>query len=224
MAIATRIFHISLDNQEPVKIDRVHRSSGPKWKDLSHPRDIICRLHHYSIKDAVIQRAWQAGTIRYEGTDIKILPDLSRAALQRRTLLQPLLDPLRAQGNTYRWGYPFHLLVHRGDATFTLYGPEDLPHLFEFLDMAPIEVPNWMTQIPPPARRFRGPRGQRARDRPHTQEVNNVTVEIEMTEGLRTDSGCRCIPRPQTLKFAGVLSTHARFNALFFTFILHILT
>lgn len=141
----------------------------------------------------MIQKAWQAGTIHYEGMDVKILPDLSRATLQRRTLLRPLLDALRAQGNTYCWGYPFHLLICRGDNTFALYGPEDLPRLFKFLDMAPIDIPNWMANIPPPAHRTHGPRvlGDREPEiARHIQEVNNAAVGTEMIEGKKTESCC----------------------------------
>lgn len=92
----------------------------------NRPHDIVCRVHHYLVKQMIVRKAWVAGTVKYAGADIQILADLSRATLQRRTLLRPLLQALREKGIVYRWGYPFHLLIREGDSTFALYSPEDL--------------------------------------------------------------------------------------------------
>lgn len=96
------------------------------------------RLHYYDQKKAIVQRAWNRGTVRCAEAEIEILPDLSRATLQRRAILRPLLNTMRATGATYRWGYPFHVMVRRGEASFELHGIEELPPLFGFLEIAPL--------------------------------------------------------------------------------------
>lgn len=55
--MAVRVFQTTLDSQDPIRIDRIHRSIGSKSSDPRRPKDIVCRLHHYPIKDVVIQKA-----------------------------------------------------------------------------------------------------------------------------------------------------------------------
>lgn len=88
--------------------------------------------------------------MKYVGADIQILPDLSKATLQRPALLRPFLQVLREKGYVYRWGYPFHLVVRNGNSSFSHYSLKDLPRLFKFLNMEQMEVPNWMNCLPPP--------------------------------------------------------------------------
>lgn len=33
-----------------VSIDRIHRALGPRSADPARPRDVICKLHHYTQK------------------------------------------------------------------------------------------------------------------------------------------------------------------------------
>lgn len=96
-----------------VTIDRIHRALGPRSADPARPRDVICKLHHYTQKDHIIRKAWEAGDLEFDGVYIKILPDLSRAALHRPAMLKPLLDLARRQDATYRWGYPLSVTFRR---------------------------------------------------------------------------------------------------------------
>lgn len=82
------------------------------------------------------------------GALIKILPDLSRATLQRRACLHPVQDLAKDQGCTYRWGYPVVVKFRRESSSFTIHTPADLPRLFTFLDVAPIQITNWLSLIP----------------------------------------------------------------------------
>lgn len=66
---------------EHVTLDRIHRALGPRPSDPTRPRDVICRLHHYTHKEHIIWKAWEAGKPEFDGVSIKILPDLSRATL-----------------------------------------------------------------------------------------------------------------------------------------------
>lgn len=126
----------------------MHRALGPKSPDPARPRDVLCRIHHYNQKELILRRAWEHGAIEFDGATIKILPDLSRATLQRRAMLRPLLDLARRHDCTYRWGYPLAVSFRKENAVFTLRTPADLPALFAFLGVEPIHVQNWLTILP----------------------------------------------------------------------------
>lgn len=101
---AAAIFRKISDEILPANLefDRIHRALGTHSTDPNQPRDVICWLHHYTHKEAIICKAWEAGNIDFDGVTVKILPDLSRAALQRSALLHPVLDLARQFGVTYR--------------------------------------------------------------------------------------------------------------------------
>ena len=78
----------------------------------------------------------------YEGSRIQILPDLSRATLQRRAMLRLVLDKIKQAGGTYRWGYPIAVIIKRNTQTFHLQQPRELPEMFKFMEMEAIGGPN----------------------------------------------------------------------------------
>lgn len=88
--------------QTSIELDRVHRTLGPRPSDPDRPRDVLCRVHRYTQKDLVLRKAWERGEVMFDGAEIKILPDLSRATLQRRAMLKPILELARGLGCTYR--------------------------------------------------------------------------------------------------------------------------
>lgn len=184
-ATMSAIFRIIMkSSQLTVEEDRVHRALGPRSNDPERPRDVLCRLHRYSRKELILREAWGAGDTEFDGALIKILPDLSRATLQCRARLRHVLDLARNRGSTYRWGYLLVVTFRRTSSSFTLCTPADLPDPFAFLDVEPIQVPNWLQIIPrmgvclgppspqsqpqacqqSPQRRSRAPSGDQARE------------------------------------------------------------
>lgn len=131
---------------QTLEFERIHRSLGPRSVNEDRPRDVICCFHRYSDKEIISRVSWEAGEIKYEGSQIKILPDLSRATLQRRAMLRPLLDKIRKCGGSYRWGYPFSLTIKKNLKSFSL-KQSDLPELFKILEVEPVEVPDWLQYI-----------------------------------------------------------------------------
>lgn len=84
--------------------------------------------------------------------------EVVQSVLQHLTAMggpETLKDAIRAHGGSYRWGYPFRLLVRKRDLMFALHHPDKLPQLFEFLEMDPLSVPNCLAPILPPPRRNR---------------------------------------------------------------------
>lgn len=60
--------------------------------------------------------------IGFDGV-VNIFPDLSQETLDRRRALKPLLAQLRADGVTYRWGFPACLIATKNGRSFTLLVP-----------------------------------------------------------------------------------------------------
>lgn len=117
----TAIFLSLLETPPPsLAIDRVHRTLGPKSADPDRPRDVLCRLHRYSQKENILCKSWERGNIEFDGVQIQILPDLSRATLQRRALLKPALEVARRHGCTYRLGYPLAVIFRKAQNSFTI--------------------------------------------------------------------------------------------------------
>ena len=128
--------------QTPIPMERIHRALRPKGKDTDPPRDVVCCLVDFSLKEDILQRA-RSQRLLHEGTPIQLYQDLSGITLQHRRDLRPLLDALRAQDTRYKWKYPFCLsATHRGK-TALLKVPEDLPHFCEAMGLPLIPVPDW---------------------------------------------------------------------------------
>lgn len=143
------VFNRYLDRppDSEIIIDRVHRTLGPRSDTSDRPRDVLCCLHSFSLKEDILQQAWRVGVLEFDGAAVHLLPDVSRKTLLMRRSLKPLLDGLGEKGLTYKWGHPFHLIFHKGPDTFSLRHPSELPDLFSFADMEPFPVPNWLLTV-----------------------------------------------------------------------------
>lgn len=132
---ATSIFNTLLQRPQdsPIEIDRIHQIPSRPGGDPQAPRDVLCRIHFYTLKEDITKKAWEQKEISWRTNKIKILSDLSRKTLRMRALLRPLLEKLQALGLTYKWGFPFHLVIKKGPQAFILQTPKDLPALFDFL-------------------------------------------------------------------------------------------
>lgn len=127
-----------------MEFDRVHRTLGPKPQDPDRPRDVICCLHRYIKKEQILRTAWNTNRIDFDGAELLIYQDVSRATLQRRAMLKPLLERLWRAALPSRWGFLLQLTVRKERAFFTLRRHADLPDLFLFLNMEPFHIPDWL--------------------------------------------------------------------------------
>uniref|UniRef100_A0A8C5LTY5 Uncharacterized protein n=1 Tax=Leptobrachium leishanense TaxID=445787 RepID=A0A8C5LTY5_9ANUR len=71
------IFNTLLDRTEPSTIDfvRAHRALRPKGPTGSTPRDVICCLYDYGLKEDILRKAREATHFSYEGTELQLYPD-----------------------------------------------------------------------------------------------------------------------------------------------------
>lgn len=143
----TAIFNRYLDRppDTEVAIDRVHRTLGPRPTSQDRPRDTPCRLHVHKPKEEIVQQAWKVGILEFDGVPIQLLPEVSRKTLLMHRAPKPLLERIVELGMSYTWGHPFHLKVRKGNRSFPLRHPSELPDLFNFAKMEPIPVPNCLS-------------------------------------------------------------------------------
>lgn len=59
---------------------------------MGFTEDVICKLHRYSVKEAVHAQA----SIDFNGARLALFPDLSERTLMQRRAVHPVLDVLRA--------------------------------------------------------------------------------------------------------------------------------
>ena len=128
---------------DQIELDRVHRIPTGPYPTKEPPRDVLCRVHFFRIKEAIMRAAWLKGPMEINKDIIQMFPDLSQQTRARRRKLKPLLDLIRMKGGSYSWGYPISLNIKRDGETFHLDDIDQLPELFKFLGSEVIEVPNW---------------------------------------------------------------------------------
>ena len=127
-----------------VEIDRAHRALKPPSQDENNPRDIICKLHKYTLKDRIMQKMRGKSHYDFDGAQLSY-QDISRRTLMQRRLLRPLLVALQDAGLSYRWGFPFYLQATKDGRTVTLRTKDDLPHFLSSLDLDQVDFPDWRT-------------------------------------------------------------------------------
>ncbi|XP_066439048.1 uncharacterized protein [Eleutherodactylus coqui] len=137
---------------QQLEIDRIHRALGPRSTDPKRPRDIICRVHFFKEKEAIIRQARLCKDLAHEGSTILILPDLARRTLQQRKALKPVVDVLREQNIPYRWGFPFQLTASREGRSASFRTLNDLPKFLETLNLPPTTLPDWPAPLSLPTR------------------------------------------------------------------------
>lgn len=88
----TAIFNqlLKKPKENPIELDRVHRTSGPCNPNPFFVRDTLCRVHFYEVKEAIMRAASTQDTTLYKNTPVMLLPDLSHQTLAMRKALKPL--------------------------------------------------------------------------------------------------------------------------------------
>ncbi|KAM4012270.1 LOW QUALITY PROTEIN: uncharacterized protein ACNLHF_005100 [Anomaloglossus baeobatrachus] len=102
---------IDTDPVPPIELVRAHRSLRPRSRQGEPSRDVICRFMDYRIKELILKKAREAGTIKYEDSEIRIFQDLAATTLTKRRILKPFTEELRQRQFPYRWLYPFGIAI-----------------------------------------------------------------------------------------------------------------
>lgn len=144
-ALAT-IFNTLLGRPEEatVHLVRAHRALCPRPQNDSSPRDIVCCLVDFGLKELILQKARGQDEIVFNSNKIELYQDLSPVTLQQRRALRPLLTVLRDKNIPYRWRFPFGLSATRSGRTALLREPDELEDFCKSLDIPVVELPEWL--------------------------------------------------------------------------------
>lgn len=155
------------ENQR-IKLDRAHRALRPRGPG-PRPRDVICRVHNFALKEDIMRKACNMHTIDFDGAPIQLYPDLSWITLQQRRSLQPLFTSLKEHDYRYHWGLTFSLTAKKDGRSTTLRYPENLHSFCRELDIPVPPTPGWdPLPTPPPRPEPWVPVNGRKRQRPHS--------------------------------------------------------
>lgn len=148
-ATITGLFNNLIDRpvQTAIEMERILRTLRPKGRYIDPPRDVICCLVDYRLKEGILSKARNRIHLSHGGSDIHIYQDFSSITLQHRRDLKPLIVTLRAKGIHYRWKFPFDLSATNQGCTALLHVPEELQPFCDTLGIPVIDVPNWYPEF-----------------------------------------------------------------------------
>ncbi|CAH2305453.1 Hypothetical predicted protein [Pelobates cultripes] len=170
--ILTELFQSILQQTSPqhIEFERAHRTTRPRTLE-DGPRDLICCLHSFPIKDTIMRKARERPTWPYRGTQVALYNDLSPITLESRRALRPVTTALRERDITYKWGFPFALMARHRNGWISIRWPEEVLRFMEELGLPIPVVPNWILGTSAPTQRTqRGPRRRETRS-PSAQPV-----------------------------------------------------
>lgn len=183
----------------PIGMERIHRALRPRGREADPPRDVICHIIDYHLKEELLRKARLATKLSHNGADIRIFQDLSTITLQRRRELRPLLEVLRSKDIAYRWKFPFGLSASYQGRTALLRVPEDLRYFCETLDLPFTDVPEWYAEFRPPASRRLPPDSEPMDTQPHRYRRQRSPSETgQRLHGPGTARGPSPLDTPQT--------------------------
>lgn len=109
-----------------IEFEHAHRALRPRPIEAAPPRDIICCLTIYKLKEEILAQAHQNEHISFNDHNITLFQDLSLITLGNRRALHPVLEILKEKSLSYRWKFPFALSVTHNGKQLYLKTPEDL--------------------------------------------------------------------------------------------------
>ncbi|CAH2273266.1 Hypothetical predicted protein [Pelobates cultripes] len=129
-------------------IERAHRALPAPRRD-GQPRDMICALLSFPLKESIMRAARAQQHITYMEAQISLYQDLSTITLDARRALWPLTRALQERRIPYKWGFPFSLQARMGNVWHIICWPNDVPRFLRTANLPAITVPNWILEEPP---------------------------------------------------------------------------
>ncbi|CAH2297448.1 Hypothetical predicted protein [Pelobates cultripes] len=126
-----------------IKFDRTHRAIRPRALSQDTTRDIICKIHHFPLKEAILQKARRLRNIKHGDHQVLIFQDLTQSTLIARRALQPITAALSDMNIRYRWVYPFALVVTQQGTTYSISTPTDVQAFQQALKLPKDTVEDW---------------------------------------------------------------------------------
>ncbi|CAH2329469.1 Hypothetical predicted protein [Pelobates cultripes] len=126
-----------------IKFDRAHRALRPRALPQDKPRDIICKIHHFPLKEAILQKAKHVREIKHDDHKVLIFQDLAQSTLIARRALRPITTALSDMNIRYRWAYPFALVVTEQGTTYSISTPAEVQAFQQALKLPKTAVEDW---------------------------------------------------------------------------------
>ncbi|CAH2319313.1 Hypothetical predicted protein [Pelobates cultripes] len=148
-ALLRALFRGILGAETPatIEFDRAHRANRLRTMEGT-PRDVICCMHQYKLKEKIMAKARSRPTWRFQDADVALYQDLSPLTLEARRALRPITTQLQERRINYKWGYPFALLARQQNEWIPLRWPEEAPRFLQRLGLPPTEITNWILNQP----------------------------------------------------------------------------
>ncbi|KAJ8361771.1 hypothetical protein AAFF_G00422220 [Aldrovandia affinis] len=100
----------------PPELDRAHRALTAKPAPGSRPRAVIMRVHHYKIKEAIVQESRRRrGELSYRGKPVAIFEDYCPEVVEQRTVYREVMSALYQRGFKPSLLYPARLRITTRD-------------------------------------------------------------------------------------------------------------
>ena len=104
-----------------VKVDRAHRIGAPS----NRPRIMIARIHHDTVKEAIIRLARNEGPLNYDGQRVTIFPDLTAEVMKDRKEFEAVRLKLKEAGVRHGFLFPARLIFTHAGQTKIFESPKE---------------------------------------------------------------------------------------------------
>lgn len=147
------VFIELLERPKETDIDfvKAHRALAARPADTAPPRDIICCLQSFPLKEEILNKARKNDQILFNDHNIALYQDLSHITLQNRRALRPMITALRDKGVPYPWRLPFALNATYLVKQYYSRMPEDIQAFCDQLQIPLIDLPEWYKEFRSPA-------------------------------------------------------------------------
>lgn len=138
---------LELPKDTEIELVRAHRALNPRPSDTAPPRDIICCLQSFTLKEEILGKSRRNDKILFNDQPASLFQDLSHITLKNRRALRPLLEVLRERGIPYRLKFPFTFnATYKGKQCY-LHMPEDIAIFCIQLNLLLIDLPEWYQEF-----------------------------------------------------------------------------
>lgn len=118
---------------KPLEVDRAHRVGRmPSGKD-ARPRVMIARIHHFQMREKILQLARQQFPLRHNSKAVHIFPDYPAEVMKERQAFNDARRKIRDAGGRSGFVYPAKLRVTHGDLDKVFSSPREAEALAETL-------------------------------------------------------------------------------------------
>ena len=115
---------------KPPELERAHRSLGQKPKEERPPRPFVVCFHRFQEKEKALRWA-RANDVKFQGTPLRIYPDLSAALARKRATFKEIKHLLYKKNVRFNLLHPARLRVEFDKQTFIFSSPEEAQKFYD---------------------------------------------------------------------------------------------